>query len=804
MPLFCLVLIALLSHSVAPQLISTAPSNVYLQGHIVKFALEGFQSSPVSYSLADYAGRIVKTGAAVSTIIFPALPAGYYTLTAAQGGVSVSAPAAVVYPPHPGYHGPIAVDSASAWLVPPDKFSQTAEILHLAGFGTVRERLSWGQVEPARGQYNWGKYDSCITAESENGISVDDIFHDCPSWARADHAVNRFPDDLRDAYNFARTLAEHYRGKVKTWEVWNEADGGFSVDMADQYAAFLKACYLGFKSADPDLKVAQVSMAGPAGLYEDNLFQNDTQDYFDIYNYHVYANPSLYPQRAEGHFATMRKYGVGGKPVWVTEAGIFLHEVNNELTPEEARVQADFIPKSYAMSLANGSAKHFFFVFPHYLEPGVEWGVLTEGMLPYPGYCALAASTHFLGSARYLGAVSIDNDPQITAESFANGEQGVLVMWSNGGKKKISIETPLLRNAKFYNVVGSPLKFSADQPNTITVGASPIFVDAQLSPLRKASENIRSIRSPRRETYPHPGLPGIVVRTVMPDSSMLKLSEVYSISANHQTPFHVQVYNFSKKRFDGVVTIHIPEPWHCVLTQDRVIVNPMGLASVDGYVRASQKCSLQPVQMLVSASMEGNLKDASSPECLMVAPDPGAITPVAIKPLFLNSPNSWHNNISGNGVMTIRSLVKGGVQFDFQFNQPGDRWAFPIVSFKPAMNFSAYDAIRFEYKSSHSNADTIARLMVGKPNGSTYFTEPGFTLFSSAGKWKRVVIPFKSLVWGPFSSIDPEGSFHARHVSQLLIGCNTTANALSLSVRNIELVRYAADVSSGLKSVQTR
>src|SRR5581483_11110499 len=95
--------------------------------------------------------------------------------------------------------------------------------------------------------------------------------------------------------------------------------------------------------------------------------------------------------------------------------------VDGTLTPEDKRRQAEFIPKSYVESLAHGTDKHFFFVFPHYIENGVEFGTLTADLKPYPGYAALATLTDALGAAIYLGEIRF-RQPGLHLHVFNNGE----------------------------------------------------------------------------------------------------------------------------------------------------------------------------------------------------------------------------------------------------------------------------------------------------------------------------------------------------------------------------------------------
>ncbi|MCL5283661.1 MAG: hypothetical protein M1330_02980 [Armatimonadetes bacterium] len=771
----------------SPSITSQAPDNVFLQGEAIRFQLSGYPTLPTAYTLTDYSGKTVKSGTTGADLNLGRLPVGYYRLTVGTGGEAVTEPVAVVSQPKPGYHGPIATDTASAWLVKPDQFDATAALLQRAGFGWVRERLSWSEVEPQRGHFVWGKYDQCIDAEVAHGLHAYDIFHAIPAWARADHATNRFPDDLRDAYQFTRRLAQHYSGKVHVWEVWNEADGGFSVDLADQYAAFLKACYLGFKAGDPHVRVTQVSMAMPAGRYEEDLYRNDTEAYFDIFNYHIYADPLDYPARAEGHFSLLRRFGIGGKPVWVTEAGIPLHEVKGGLPWDEQKQQADFIPKAYAMSLASGVTKHFFFVFPHYIEPGVEWGVLTPDLLPYPGYCALAASVHLLSQARYMGRILIDGDPKVFAEAFDNGPSATIVIWRNGQDRPVKLPAKLAQS-RVFNAVGSTMHPINPSSLTLLLGQAPLFLVVPLQTAERFAQNINPISPPRKQTTRPPALPDIVLRIVMPNSTINKGRETYEIAAGQSVSVRVQVYNFSKKYFSGHVIFRMPNGWSIHLPNNTISIAPMGLVNLSGSLTAPSTGSIQRVRMICVASISNHPNMTSSPANLYLALRLASVKPSAIRPLHLNQESDWINNISGNGMMTIASASSGAVRFNFQFNTPGDRWAYPKTYFNPPADFSHYEAIRFEYRTSVAGTETRVRLMIGKQNGSAYYTESGFP---ATTQWAWAAIPIRTLTWGSFSPSDPAGGLHGgHHVASLAIGCNTKRNMLTLWIRHAQLVRY--------------
>ncbi|HZO88901.1 MAG TPA: hypothetical protein VFB38_11240 [Chthonomonadaceae bacterium] len=550
---------------------SQEPGNVFLDGEAVRFTAEG-GGPRVRVRVMSYTGQVVKEGEfPASAISLGKLPRGYYEILPAEiEGRALPTPFVVVPRPHPRAEGRPAVDAALSWLVPTARYEEGAELLRRAGFLWVRDRLSWGEVEPERGKFAWGRYDRSASAQAKRGLNVYQVFHDTPKWARADGATNRFPDDLRDAYQFARAAARHFRGKVKAWEVWNEADiPAFSVDPGSEYAAFLKAIYLGFKAEESNLPITQVSFALAPGRFAQSLVENGAAAYYDIYNYHIYDNPQNYAARARSHRELMRKSGAVGRPVWLTEAGIPLRAVDGTLTPEDKRRQAEFIPKSYVESLAHGTDKHFFFVFPHYLENGVEFGTLTADLKPYPGYAALATLTDALGAAIYLGEIRF-RQPGLHLHVFNNGEGETLMAWSDrpGVRVPLSLAPFARKQSKALqtlDVVGTPHPMETDARNgvpVLTLSSAPVYL---LLPQNALPEVVPPPSAPNASSAEAPppryGLRGIVVRLRLPQARPDKEAQAFRLRSRQPTTVEAQVYNFGGREFTGTLLLTPPEGW---------------------------------------------------------------------------------------------------------------------------------------------------------------------------------------------------------------------------------------------------
>ncbi len=304
--------------------------------------------------------------------------------------------------------GRVAADLAGAWLLKsPGERRTVARMLRHAGITWVRERLRWSEVEPEPGRFVWGKYDETATILAEEGLHICQVWHDTPAWARPGNPDGSAPDDLRAVYRFAREAARHFRGRIQAWEIWNEPDIFFWKDPADRYAGFLAAAALGIRAGDPGALVLHGSLCSGVGPFARGVAAAGTMDFCDVFNWHLYKAPRDYPGDLTAYRTHFTAAGAPWRPAWMTESGIRLAGSEGEgrrlLGPEDRQVQARFVPRSVVMSLAAGTARHFFFVVPDYTEKGTQYGVLRPDLTPTPAFEALGVAARQVGDAAYLG-----------------------------------------------------------------------------------------------------------------------------------------------------------------------------------------------------------------------------------------------------------------------------------------------------------------------------------------------------------------------------------------------------------------
>ena len=290
--------------------------------------------------------------AEAGTLDFGLLPPGYYEAVAGDTVL----PLVVLIDPAQRVPGTsrLAMDNAMSWLVKEDQWEPMAGAAAVVRHHVRARTAGVGRGGAgARPVLDWGRYDRTATILHEHGINVYQIFHSVPAWAVLTRTIARRRTTCATCIALPRRWPEHFRGRVQAWEVWNEPDIFFFSHTSSECAAYQKAAFLGFRSVDPSQQVLGPSMAYGAGAFSEGLLENGVGQYLDIWNYHMYADPSAYAGRREGFLAQLARYDVV-VPDWMTEAGDPLQGPEGVLTRDARIHQAQFLSRAYPQALLAG------------------------------------------------------------------------------------------------------------------------------------------------------------------------------------------------------------------------------------------------------------------------------------------------------------------------------------------------------------------------------------------------------------------------------------------------------------------
>ncbi len=598
------------------ELKSEKVGNVFMDNEPVKFYIKSDMDSHITIKNSD--GKVIfedKISAGENYLNLDKLSRNHYTVYI-KNADEVKEYRFGIIPSmegqYTGHDKSIASDVAMSWLVSTEKFNDLAHLTKLAGINWVRDRISWGEIEKQRNEFaDRIRYDVSADIQNDHGLKVYQVFHDTPGWARKEKDSHSFPDDLRDAYNFAVQMAHRFKGKVSAWEIWNEPDiMVFSNELGDSYSALLKAMYIGFKSVDPEMPILICSFAMEPGVFAETIFQNDVGKYFDIYNYHIYDDWKHHSERALKHIELLKKYGLESKPIWLTEAGRPIKREPEllEMTIQQELDVANFLPKAIATSLSTGVDKYFWFILPYYRERDVMlFGLLRNDMTPTAGYCAFAVCSYALGKGRYIGSLELTN---IHAYLFErNDNENVLAFWSDDTEHTFRIQCNTDK-AILVDFMGTESHVvPCDGVLNLTACASVKYL---IFPRNAVSEKIKvdflKAKSEIKKYNPKE-LSHVILRLQFPDGARDKESETYILQKNVPNKVDIEICNFGNDIFSGNLNVEFPKGCQGKLDEPRITISPMNRILRTLEIQNTDKTDSERVTLKVSLMDEsGNLE----------------------------------------------------------------------------------------------------------------------------------------------------------------------------------------------------
>lgn len=425
--------------------------NVFLVGESVRVPLPAAWQA---WRAVDVDGREVAAGAPRDGAAdLGTLPIGYYEVWNRNKPERITA--AVVAKVAPADQTPIAVDAAMSWFyADPEQIREACHLCRLAGVRWVRDRLSWPELQPARGE--WAaetRYEPAMRIQRDEGLKILQVNHASPPWATS--TPSRFPEDLRDVYEFYRGLAERWKVLADAIEPWNEPDielfGGHT---GCEIASFHKAAALGLRAGNPDQPVSGTVFALDRAETLEEFGANEVYPYFDRYHLHHYIAMPNYPRAYGRHRAVS-----GGRPMWTTEFNLpveYEDEKTKEPADEQLRVAGFRVGKVFATALNEGVEKAFYFILGDYVERGLQFGLVHQDLTPRPAYVAFAAVGRLLNGAKPIGRVDL-GDEKLKGYVFRTKVDGVdretLVAWSETHETPIDVPQAV----KAYDYLGREL-----------------------------------------------------------------------------------------------------------------------------------------------------------------------------------------------------------------------------------------------------------------------------------------------------------------------------------------------------------
>jgi CubicO group peptidase (beta-lactamase class C family) len=240
------------------------------------------------------------------------------------------------------------------------------------GVQHLRCAFSWNGIEPEQGRYDFRFWDELVARAAKHGIDLIPYVAYTPKWAaRTEQDFYRQPPRDPQFYaDFLYALVSRYRGRVRSWEIWNEPDNkDYWTGSAEEFADFVVPAARRIREADPNARIILGGMAnGPSPFFRAIIETHHVDRLVDVVALHAYPESWL-NERAETIFdewvPAMRKLVDPRVPLWLNEMGY----ADYRYKPGEASIygvrafyryehtpayQAAMLFKMHVMALATG------------------------------------------------------------------------------------------------------------------------------------------------------------------------------------------------------------------------------------------------------------------------------------------------------------------------------------------------------------------------------------------------------------------------------------------------------------------
>lgn len=370
-----------------------------------------------------------------------------------------------------------------------------AKLMREAGCGWVRDGINWLDVEKEPGVFNFPeRITGGVDAYVENGLEVLlmigywNPLYDGGKTPASDEAIAAYA-------RYAAETVRHFKGKVHTFEIWNEYNiNGFnpSNEPPETYVKMLKAAYGAIKAVDPQATVVGCATSEIDIGWIERVFAAGGYAYMDAVSIHPYTRREPDRDALREDIQTLKalcqKYGNGReKPIWITEDGYSSSTNHQEIygytedwiAASQAKhpladVVYDICDKVFMYDFQNdgpdiNSSEHNFGLIK-------TWG--NKIMDPYSakkGYASVAFANFFAANHTYDKPIADTPEERIFLYQKNDGSGQGIAMWSAGRKKRITLE--LGPEITVYDLYGNPeTRHSSDGLYTFELTGSPVYI----------------------------------------------------------------------------------------------------------------------------------------------------------------------------------------------------------------------------------------------------------------------------------------------------------------------------------------
>jgi hypothetical protein len=210
-----------------------------------------------------------------------------------------------------------------------DEVRRDLDLVTGAGLDVLRVSIGWDDVEPEDDRFVFTFWDEVVRLAEAHHVRLIPYVAYTPAWSvqgQPRDAWRQPPTDPGQFEQVMERLARRYRGRIRSWELWNEPDNAdYWRGTAAAYAGLLVRGAAGVRRGDPAAQVVFGGLAGKVEFLADVLARPGVAAAVDVVNVHAYFE-TWNGQPIERLTTYLEEVAAvvsrtGPRPIWLAEVG---------------------------------------------------------------------------------------------------------------------------------------------------------------------------------------------------------------------------------------------------------------------------------------------------------------------------------------------------------------------------------------------------------------------------------------------------------------------------------------------------
>jgi len=317
----------------------------------------------------------------------------------------------------------------------------------------------WADLEPVRGTFRFERLDAYVAQALAHGATPLMVLGSPPRWASArpfepgpyGPGSAAEPASLDDWERYVSALARRYKGRIKTYELWNEpyfsdlpADRGhpsaFFTGSVEKMVELARRARAVLDREDPQALLLTPGFVGGVQRFE-MFLQAGGGRYVGGVAYHFYAADDRgFIQLHHDVRAVMARHGLSGLPLYNTESGFAARNDEVNHSGSEARPDRATAAALLARSMLLGAFLGIDRFYQYAWDNGYSGMLRPASLAVTPSAAAFAAVRSWLLGTTLQGCRAEPGGA--VACQGTRGDARVLIAWRAGGNGSSTLRLP--------------------------------------------------------------------------------------------------------------------------------------------------------------------------------------------------------------------------------------------------------------------------------------------------------------------------------------------------------------------------